>query len=97
MVAVLLKKKDSKHEGELTAARHLLEQVPALDHAAITGDAMFARSDIAQSIVQDKGGDYVLALKDNNPTLAEEVRQRFDTAIHGTQVGRELPFFGKGK
>ena len=87
----------SKQEGELTAARRLLEQVPALDHAVITGDAMFTRHDIAQSIVADKGGDYLLAIKDNNPTLAGEVRARFDAAIHGKAKGRERPFFGKAR
>jgi hypothetical protein len=94
---IIVDDEDSKQEGELTAARRLLEQVPALDHAVITGDAMFTRSDIAQSIVQDKGGDYLLALKDNNPTLAAEVRVRFDTAIHSTEAGREHPFFGKAR
>lgn len=87
----------SKQEGELTAARRLLEQVPALDHAVITGDAMFTRHDIAQSIVADKGGDYLLAIKDNNPTLAGEVRARFDAAIHGKAKGHERPFFGKAR
>ncbi|MFN0080202.1 MAG: ISAs1 family transposase [Prosthecobacter sp.] len=92
----------SKQEGELTAARRLLQGVPSLDHATITGDAMFARKDIAQTIVQDKGGDYLLALKDNNPTLAAEVRQRFEQAIEPPATGpenpaREHPFFGKAK
>jgi hypothetical protein len=91
---IIVNDEDSKQEGELTAARRLLQQVPALDHAVITGDAMFARSDIAQSIVQDKGGDYLLALKDNNPTLAEEVRERFDASIERREEGHERPFFG---
>ena len=58
---------------------------------------MFTRHDIAQSIVADKGGDYLLAIKDNNPTLAGEVRARFDAAIHGKAKGRERPFFGKAR
>lgn len=98
----------SKQEGELTAARRLLRKVPALDNAVVTGDAMFARADIAQSIVQDKGGDYLLALKDNNPTLAQEVRERFDAALCPsnpataaiTEVSpalQERPLFGKAR
>jgi len=83
-----------------------LQQVPALDHAVITGDAMFTRGDIAQSIVADKGGDYLLALKDNNPTLAEEVRARFDAAISqpdkpdktpNQKRSSERPLFGEVK
>lgn len=92
----------SKQEGELTAARRLLQGVPALDHATITGDAMFTRGDIAQTIVQDKGGDYLLALKDNHPTLAAEVRRRFEKAVQEPASGQvdpaqERPFFGKAK
>jgi hypothetical protein len=92
----------SKQEGELTAARRLLQGVPALDHATITGDAMFTRGDIAQTIVQDKGGDYLLALKDNNPTLAAEVCQRFEKAVQQPARGKvnaaqERPFFGKAR
>jgi hypothetical protein len=71
----------SKQEGELTAGRRLLGEIPALDNAVVTADAMFARADIARTIVQDKGGDYLLALKDNNPILAGQVTKRFDEAI----------------
>ena len=85
----------SKQEGELTAARRLLRESPPLDHAVITADAMFTRADIAQSIVQGKGGDYLLALKDNNPTLAAQVQQRFEQA--GTSSTAEKPFFIKAR
>ena len=82
--------KESKQEGELTAARHLLAAVPSLEGATVTGDAMFARTDIAQAIVQEKGGDYLLALKDNNPTLHEQSAQAFESR----HPGAALPFFG---
>lgn len=84
----------SKQEGELTAARRLLEQVPALDDAVISADAMFTRTDIAQCIVAGKGGHYVLALKDNNPTLHRQARQAFEQS---TRADRQRPLFGKAK
>jgi hypothetical protein len=84
----------SKQEGELTAARRLLRQAPALDNAVVTGDAMFTRADIAQTIVRDKGGDYLLAIKDNNPTLAAQVRGRFEAANAPCGPGGEPPLFG---
>lgn len=82
-----------KQEGELTAARRLLEAVPTLEGATVTGDAMFTHADIAQRIVQDKGGDYLLAVKDNQPKLHEHVRQVFG-ARH---AGGASPLFLKGR
>ena len=42
-----------------------------LKGAIITMDAMGSQKDIAAQIV-DGGGDYVLAIKDNHPTLHRE-------------------------
>jgi hypothetical protein len=99
---VLEGNQDSKQEGELTAARRLLDNLPSLDNAVVTADAMFARADIAQSIVMDKGGDYVLALKDNNPTLHAQAKVAFDAALGGSPGARNPvpvppPFFGKAR
>jgi hypothetical protein len=84
----------SKQEGELTAARRLLRAAPALDNAVITADAAFTRGDIAQSIVMEKGGDYLLALKDNNPKLHQQVKDTFEQS---DQPGRARPLFGKAR
>jgi hypothetical protein len=81
---------ESKQEGELTASRRLLEQCPTQDHATITADAMFTRSDIAQTIVMDKGADYFLAVKDNNEKLANLVKQQFAAS---SQPGMQHPLF----
>ena len=43
-------------------------------------DAMGCQKTIAQTIV-DGGADYVLALKDNHPTLCEDVRLRLDAEV----------------
>jgi hypothetical protein len=83
----------SKQEGELTASRRLLEQSPALDNATVTGDAMFTRSDIMQSIVADHGGDYMLAVKDNNAKLHQLIRTQIEASKQ--QPGGQRPFFGK--
>jgi hypothetical protein len=99
---VLQGDQDSKQEGELTAARRLLENLPGLDNAVVTADAMFARTDIAQSIVMDKGGNYVLALKDNNPTLHAQAKAAFDAVVGGSRrpqspIAAPPPFFGKAR
>jgi predicted transposase YbfD/YdcC len=64
--------------NEITALPALL-QVLALHGCIVTIDAMGCQTAIAQTIVE-QGGDYVLALKANHPTLHEAVATYFATA-----------------
>lgn len=61
--------------NEITAIPKLLEMLDLLG-AIITIDAMGCQKEIARKI-QEQGADYVLALKDNHPTLHEAVREQF--------------------
>ena len=45
--------------------------------ALVTIDAMGCQTRIAQKIL-DRGGDYLLAVKDNQPSLHDEAAQYFD-------------------
>jgi predicted transposase YbfD/YdcC len=65
---------DSK-SNEITAIPKLLEMLE-LAGAIISIDAMGCQKEIAKQIVND-GGDYVLAVKDNQPPLAEAIREFF--------------------
>ena len=67
-----------RKSNEITAIPLLLERLE-LTGALVTIDAMGCQRGIARAI-RAKGADYLLALKDNWPTLAEEVRLFFDTA-----------------
>lgn len=62
--------------NEITAIPLLLERL-ALTGALVTIDAMGTQTKIAQAIL-DRGGDYLLALKDNQTSLHEEVRHYLD-------------------
>jgi predicted transposase YbfD/YdcC len=62
--------------NEITAIPRLLERLE-LTGALVTIDAIGCQRDIARAI-RTKGADYLLALKDNWPTLAEEVRLFFE-------------------
>lgn len=64
--------------NEITVIPELLKML-ALKGATVTIDAMGCQRNIAAQIVES-GGDYVLALKGNQPTLAEEVEAAFVTA-----------------
>jgi predicted transposase YbfD/YdcC len=58
--------------NEITAIPRLLE-ILDLTGAIVTIDAMGCQKDIAQKI-RDEGADYVLAVKDNQPRLLEDIQ-----------------------
>src|SRR5437588_6317115 len=64
--------------NEITAMPQLL-QLLDLRQRGVTTDAMGCQKEIAKAIVE-QGGDYVLAVKDNQPTLHAEVQAAFATA-----------------
>ena len=65
--------------NEITAIPRLLDLI-MLHGAVITIDAMGCQRSIAQKITQG-GGNYILALKENQPTLYEDVKLLLDDAI----------------
>ena len=62
--------------NEIVALPELLALL-ALDGCIVTADAMHCQKDTAQAILA-RGGDYVLALKANQPALHEDVRLLLD-------------------
>ena len=65
--------------NEITAIPKLLEMLE-LSGALVTIDAMGCQTEIAQKIV-DAGADYVLAVKENQPTLHAGIEQHFDDHV----------------
>ncbi len=65
--------------NEITAIPKLLELFD-LDGAIVTIDAMGCQKAIARQIV-DQGGDYALAVKENQPILHDEMKLFLDDAI----------------
>jgi len=66
--------KENTPRCEQTAAATLLDQLPALDGKLITGDALHCQRELARAIVE-KGGDYLLQIKGNQPTLLERAQK----------------------
>jgi len=60
---------------ELEAARELVGQLP-LEGNVVVGDALLCQRDICQQ-VGDAGGDYVVPVKENQPTLHAEIERAF--------------------
>ena len=70
--------------NEITAIPILLDLLD-LDGCTITIDAMGCQTEIADQIVQ-RGGNYVLALKGNQPTLYDDVQALFADARAAQQA-----------
>lgn len=66
---------EDKH-NEITAIPELLDLIDVAGDI-VTIDAIGCQTDIATKI-REKEADYVLALKDNQPTLHEDVKEYFD-------------------
>jgi predicted transposase YbfD/YdcC len=81
---VLGQVKVDEKSNEITAIPDLLD-VLSLDGRVVTIDAAGCQTAIAQKVVE-KGGDYVLALKDNQPNLAADVALLFQD-VHQSRPG----------
>ena len=69
--------------NEITAALELLELLD-IENTIITADAMSCQKEIVKTI-SEKGADYVIGLKDNQPTLCQETRDYFVSALETPQ------------
>jgi predicted transposase YbfD/YdcC len=67
--------------NEITAIPELL-QLLELEGAIVTIDAMGCQKEIARAI-RERGADYLLAVKTNQPRLYEDVQATFDEALEG--------------
>jgi predicted transposase YbfD/YdcC len=70
--------------NEITAIPRLLELLD-LHGALVTIDAMGCQKDIAAKIVAG-GGDYILAVKDNQPRLLEDIQESLRQALDGADT-----------
>ncbi len=76
---VLGQTKVSDKSNEITAIPALLEMLD-ISGCIITIDAMGTQKSIAKKIIE-ADADYVLSLKDNHPTLHQQVKNWFETSL----------------
>jgi predicted transposase YbfD/YdcC len=67
---------EEKSEAELTVAPALVARV-AWPGRVLTGDALFCQRDLCAQVLA-AGGDYLLLVKDNQPTLYADIALLFD-------------------
>lgn len=65
--------------NEHKTALELLQLIP-LKGTLITGDAAFTQRDLCEAVIRGEG-DYFLTVKDNQPTLAADIRAGFGPAF----------------
>jgi predicted transposase YbfD/YdcC len=71
----------AEKSNEITAIPQLLELLE-LHGAVVTIDAMGCQKEIANTIV-DRGGDYILTAKDNQPNLVKDIQHVMEAALDG--------------
>ncbi|MEA2632602.1 MAG: hypothetical protein QOE66_2821 [Chloroflexota bacterium] len=83
--AVMAQLRVDAKTNEHKAALELLRVLP-LKGKVVTGDAMFTHRDFCEEVI-DGGGDYVLPVKDNQPTLGKDIA----AAFAGPEAGLSPP------
>ena len=63
--------------NEITAARELLGKLPYMVDSTITFDAMHAQFQTLQPIVSELQADYIVQIKDNQPSVHTYLRKSF--------------------
>lgn len=82
-----------KQENEIIAVPKLLDMLDIAGNV-VTADAISTQTAIAEKIVE-KDADYVLSVKDNQPTLHSDIERYFDR--HPDLPFRETVDFGHGR
>jgi predicted transposase YbfD/YdcC len=77
----------AEKSNEITAIPQLLDLLD-VHGAFVTIDAMGCQKEIAAKI-RERGGDYVLSVKDNQPTLLEDIQNAFTQALDSNFAGLE--------
>jgi hypothetical protein len=64
----------AEDSNEIPAAQRLLQRAP-IECALVSADALHTQSETARVITQERGADYLLVVKGNQPGVAESVQQ----------------------
>lgn len=68
----------AEKSNEIPAAPQLLGELD-LRGMTVTADALHTQRELARFVVEDKGADYCLTVKDNQPTLKQDIASWFES------------------
>lgn len=77
----------SDKTNEIGAVKQLLDEL-ILKDKVITVDALLTQQEVSQTII-DRGGDYVMVVKENQPTLLAQVKGAIEGIAFYTQQGEK--------
>lgn len=63
--------------NEIPAAQELRRRAP-IEGMRVTADALHTQTETARILVQEKGADYLMTVKGNQPGVAESGRARYE-------------------
>ena len=66
----------SDKTNEIPCVKPLLAELD-IAGAVVTADAMHTQKETARHLVEDRKADYVLTVKDNQPTMREDIEELF--------------------
>lgn len=80
--------------NEITRVEPLLAKLD-IEGAVVTADALLTQREIARHLVEDKHADYVLTVKDNQPSLRKDISELFaaeeQDALRRQRASGKLP------
>lgn len=68
VAVAVIDSKEGTERCEMKMAQKLIENMPSLEGKTLTGDSLHCQKETARAIL-DKGGEYLLQIKDNQPNL----------------------------
>ena len=71
----VMDQKEQTERCELKGAQRLLARVPGLDGQTVTADPLHCQKETAR-VIAEKGGEYFLQIKGNQPTLLRYARRQ---------------------
>lgn len=74
-----------QHEAEISAAPEMIAQLD-WQGRVLTGDALYCQRSLCRQVVE-AGGDYLFVVKENQPTLLQDIKQVF-TPLSEEEVSR---------
>jgi predicted transposase YbfD/YdcC len=83
---VLAQQSVDEKTNEIPCIKPLLDEVN-IAGAVVTGDSLHTQIETARYLVEDKKADYVFTVKDNQPTLKQDIQdlglEAFPPSAHG--------------
>jgi hypothetical protein len=73
VAVAVMDQKENTQRCELKVAQELLAAMPSLDGKTITADPLHCQKETAR-LIAEKGGEYFLQIKGNQPTLLQYAR-----------------------